>query len=40
MRNGKVDEVFDSEEAATLHRKNLQKQWNLTEIISKEVKLL
>lgn len=40
LKNGKVDEVFYSEEAALLHRKNLTKQWNLTEIIPKEVKLL
>lgn len=40
MKNGKVDEVFYDEEAALLHRKNLTRKWNLTEIISKEVKLL
>lgn len=40
LKNDKVDEVFYSEEAALLHKKNLTKKWNLTEIISKEVKLL
>lgn len=40
LKNGKVDEVFYSEEAAALHCKNLTKRWNLTEIIAKEVELL
>lgn len=40
MRNGKVDEVFDDEEAAKNHRKNLTRKWALTELIEKEVKSL
>jgi hypothetical protein len=36
-KNGKIDAVFDSEEAAINHRKNLTRGWNLTEIVEKEV---
>lgn len=38
LKNGKVDEVFNSLEAAELHRKNLTRGWNLTDLIEKEVK--
>jgi hypothetical protein len=38
MKNSKVDEVFDSAEAARDHQKNLTKRWSLSEIIEKEVK--
>lgn len=37
MKNGKVDEVFDNEEAALTHQKNLTRQWSLTDVIKKEV---
>jgi len=40
MKNGKVDEVFSSFEAAKDHRKALAKKWSLTEVIPKEVKTL
>ena len=40
LRNGKVDEVFSSKEAAEHHRKALTKKWNLTDIIEKELKVL
>ena len=38
LKNGKVDEVFSSREAAKLHRKNLTKKWSLSEIVEREVK--
>ena len=38
IKNGKVDEVFSSREAAENHRKNLK--WSLVEIIEKEVREL
>lgn len=36
--NGKIDEVFEDINDAKLHALNLRKKWNLTEIISKEVR--
>ena len=38
VKNGKVDEVFSTREAAELHRKNLK--WSIGEIVEKEVKEL
>lgn len=38
LKNGKVDEVFDNEPAARLHAKNINRRWNLTDVIVKEVK--
>jgi hypothetical protein len=38
LKNGKVDEVFFDREAAEDHVKNLNRKWNITEIIEKEVK--
>jgi len=40
LKNGKIDMVFDNEEAAVIHRKNLTRGWNLTEIVEKEVNTL
>jgi hypothetical protein len=40
LRNGKVDEVFDNEAAAQLHRKNLTKLWAMSELVIKEIKSL
>jgi len=40
LRNGKVDEIFSNREAAENHAKNLNKKWNITEIIEKEIKEL
>jgi hypothetical protein len=40
VKNGKVDEVFSTREAAELHRKNLTKKWSLSEIVEREVKEL
>jgi hypothetical protein len=37
LKNGKIDAVFDNEEAATNHRKNAIRGWNITEIIEKVV---
>lgn len=37
FKNGKVDAVFDNEQAAISHRKNLTHGWNLTEIVEKVV---
>jgi ABC-type amino acid transport substrate-binding protein len=37
LRNGEVDAVFSSEAAARHHAKALNKKWNGTEIITKEV---
>ncbi len=38
LKNNIVDEVFDNETSAELHRKNLVKKWNITYIITREVK--
>lgn len=38
LRNGKVDEVFGSREAAQHHSKSLLHKWNLTEVVEKEIK--
>lgn len=38
LKNGVVDEVFSTPEAAAAHKKNLLRQWCLTEIIVKEIK--
>ena len=35
-----VDEVFYDLDAATNHRKNLTKKWAITDIVTKEVKML
>lgn len=40
LKNGKVDEVFDSEAAALAHRDNLTRKWSLTEVVRAEVKSL
>lgn len=40
MRNKKVDEVFDNEEAANTHRDNLNNLWAITEVVEKEVKTI
>ena len=40
LRNGKVDEVFSSREAAENHCKNITKLWGIPNIIEKEVKSL
>jgi hypothetical protein len=37
VKNGKIDAVFDNEEAAINHRKNLTRGWNLSEIVEKVV---
>lgn len=39
-RNGVIDEVFDNEAAAVLHRKNLIRGWNVTDIVMKDIKTL
>jgi len=36
-RNGKVDAVFDNEQAAVNHRANLNKLWALSDILTFEV---
>lgn len=36
-RNGEVDEVFDSLEAAKHHATQLRRRWNLTEVIERQV---
>lgn len=38
--NGVIDEVFDNEAAAVLHRKNLIRGWNVTDIVMKDIKTL
>ena len=38
--NGRIDEVFDDYDAAVCHQQNLIKKWNISKIISKEVKHL
>ena len=38
IKNGKVDEVFSTREAAENHRKNLTKKWSLSEIVEREIK--
>jgi len=37
LRNGKVDAVFDNEQAAVNHRANLTRLWSLTDIIELQV---
>lgn len=37
IRNDKVDTVFDNEQAANEHTKNLMKKWSITKIITKTV---
>lgn len=37
LRNGEVDEVFSSWEAAQNHAANLTRKWNLTKIIERIV---
>jgi hypothetical protein len=37
LKNGKVDEVFSNRAAAEAHAKALNKRWNTTEILEKEV---
>lgn len=37
VKNGKIDAVFDNEESAINHRKNLTRGWNLSEIVEKVV---
>ena len=37
IRNDKVDSVFDNEQAANEHAKNLMKKWAITKIITKTV---
>lgn len=37
MKNGEVDAVFTDKALAENHRKNLTRQWNLTELIEKKV---
>lgn len=40
LKNGKVDEVFSSPEAAAHHRAQLTKKWSLTEVVEREVKAI
>lgn len=40
LRNGEVDEVFSSQEAAEHHAAMLLKKWNLTKIIEKTVNFI
>jgi hypothetical protein len=40
LRNGAVDQVFDSREAAELHRANLVRLWALTEILERTVNMI
>lgn len=40
IRNGVVDRVFGSKEAAEHHRKQLTKRWAITDILEREVELL
>lgn len=40
MKNGKVDEVFSNEASARNHAENLNRKWNLTEIIRRDIKHL
>ncbi|WP_164827142.1 hypothetical protein [Sinorhizobium meliloti] len=40
MRNGEVDEVFDSAEAAAHHALQLSRKWSRTSIFQREVKSL
>lgn len=37
IKNGKIDAVFDNEQSAINHKKNLTRGWNLTDIVEKEV---
>lgn len=37
FKNGKVDAVFDNEDAAKLHQKNATRGWNLTQVIEQVV---
>ncbi len=37
LKNGKIDEVFDNEDAAIHHKKQLIRKWSLTDIVEKEV---
>lgn len=39
LRNEKIDEVFDDEEAARFHARQLNKKWAITEVIEKEVRV-
>jgi dsDNA-binding SOS-regulon protein len=40
LRNGGVDEVFDTRAAAEHHAKMLNKTWSITCILEREVKSL
>jgi hypothetical protein len=40
LRNGKVDEVFDSYLSARHHQQQLTKLWAITLIVEREVKAL
>lgn len=37
IKNGKIDEVFDLYHNAIKHKEYLQKRWNLTYIVEKEL---
>lgn len=37
LKNGSVDEVFSSLEAARHHCRELRRKWNMTEIIERKV---
>ena len=38
LKNGDVDEVFSTREAAEHHARQLNRKWSITEIVEREVK--
>lgn len=40
MCNGRLSEVFDNEEAARHHSRQLMSRWNMTEVLVREVRSL
>jgi len=40
LRNGKIDAVFNTEASAFHHQKQLQKKWNVAEVVCHEVRLI
>ena len=38
LKNGNIDEVFSTREAAEHHAQQLNRKWSITKIVEREVK--